>query len=356
VIDAAPSFFTVSDSRFFVGTAAMLNSLRLSGNDGELVVIDAGLTEEQRKRLERAATLVDVPPDVASGHPLLVKPTADLFRKGIIVLIDSDMLIVGRLDEAVAAARDGKIFVYPDHEATAERRFELWEGAFDLASPLRPRRYVNAGLVALATDHWPHFFERWRSACARVPVAAIGRDPKNPFSRGDQEVLNALLMSEISDDAQHVGAEGQSLHPDVLRDVEVVDEERLACLYGGQPPTILHYSLAPKPWELRAWRRLRTTDAYVRVFPRVAFRDDLAVRLRPDEVAPWLRPGRLARTSLVIADVTNRAFEGIRDGNLGPLRPAADRLSRARRVSARGDVPDRDPDGQRSASRSRSSR
>jgi hypothetical protein len=354
VIEASPSFFTVSDSRFFVGTVAMLNSLRLTGNGSELVVIDTGLTDEQRRRLDGAATLVTVPPEIARGHPLLVKPTADLFREGTIVLIDSDMLVVRRLDEAVAAARSGKIFVYPDHEATKDRRFDLWTEALELTAPLRPRRYVNAGFVALSLEHRRDFLERWRRACARIPPGAIGGDPAEPFYGGDQEALNALLMSEIPDDAQEVGAEGESLHPDALRHVEVVDEEHLICLYRGRRAAILHYSLAPKPWEARAWRRLRSFDAYVRLFPRVAFRDDVPVRLRPEEVAFWLRPGRLARASVVIADATNRTIEAIRDGNAGPLRPVAERLARARRVSARAEQGDHDAPP--TARRSRSSR
>ena len=37
------------DHRFFLGTVALLNSLRLTGNVGELVVLDAGLTAERTR-------------------------------------------------------------------------------------------------------------------------------------------------------------------------------------------------------------------------------------------------------------------------------------------------------------------
>ena len=46
------TFFTVADERFFPGAVCLLNSLRLSGNDAELVILDAGLTDAQRRRLD----------------------------------------------------------------------------------------------------------------------------------------------------------------------------------------------------------------------------------------------------------------------------------------------------------------
>ena len=49
------TYFTVSTHRFFLGTVALLNSLRLTGNAGELVVLDAGLTPDERELLERSS-------------------------------------------------------------------------------------------------------------------------------------------------------------------------------------------------------------------------------------------------------------------------------------------------------------
>jgi hypothetical protein len=52
------TFFTVADERFFTGAVCLLNSLRLSGNDAELVILDAGLTTSQRERLDGHARVV----------------------------------------------------------------------------------------------------------------------------------------------------------------------------------------------------------------------------------------------------------------------------------------------------------
>jgi hypothetical protein len=36
------TFYTVSNEPYFLGTVALLNSLRKTGNDGSFVVLDAG--------------------------------------------------------------------------------------------------------------------------------------------------------------------------------------------------------------------------------------------------------------------------------------------------------------------------
>jgi hypothetical protein len=69
------TFYAAANSRFFVGAVALLNSLRLSGNGGELVILDVGLEPSQRRLLEPHVRIVDVPAEVAS-RPYLVKPYA----------------------------------------------------------------------------------------------------------------------------------------------------------------------------------------------------------------------------------------------------------------------------------------
>jgi hypothetical protein len=129
--------------------------------------------------------------------------------------------------------------------------------------------YLNSGALALSLDHWRDLLARWRKACERLRVGQIGRDPAGPFWAADQDALNALLMSEVSPEAQVVGAERQSLHPDALREVVVRDEERLSCSYRGATPAFLHFSLVPKAIEaardgnLGPLRRLATSVAAV---------------------------------------------------------------------------------------------
>jgi hypothetical protein len=66
------TFHTVSDNAFFPETVALLNSLRLTGNNGPLVVLDHGLTQAQRERLAPLGTIVALPTEEA-GHPVLFR-------------------------------------------------------------------------------------------------------------------------------------------------------------------------------------------------------------------------------------------------------------------------------------------
>ena len=73
------TFYTISSAGYFPGTVALLNSLRLTGNAGELVVLDRGLLPDQRARLEPQARVVDLPVG-AEGHPTLTKPVRAAVR------------------------------------------------------------------------------------------------------------------------------------------------------------------------------------------------------------------------------------------------------------------------------------
>jgi hypothetical protein len=288
----------------------MLNSLRLTGNEGELLVVDLGLRDEQRERLRGLATVasLDSPPE----HPVLAKITADLFRSGVVVVIDSDVIVLRALNDLVESARAGKIVVFPDHWITKDRFFPEWESAYELASPLRPRRYVGSGCLAVSIDHRPEFFDRWRRACRRISPDAIampefGGHVGGPFELPDQDALNALLMSEVPDEAQCVvPSDSQNvLAPDGLREVEILDVKSLHTRYRGEAPALLHYGMSPKAWERDGWRRVRSDDAYLKLFPRLAFAPDVPVRLRESEVPIWLRPRGVGRTAAALLGLLN---------------------------------------------------
>src|ERR1044071_8418538 len=67
------TYYTMTESEFFLGTVMLLNSLRVTGNEGKLVVLDVGLEPKQRALLERHADVVDVPKKIA-GNPVSMKP------------------------------------------------------------------------------------------------------------------------------------------------------------------------------------------------------------------------------------------------------------------------------------------
>jgi hypothetical protein len=289
------SIYTVTTRSYFPGMVALLNSLRLTGNTAEVVVLDAGMTPAQRHVLERHATIVTVPTDVVSD-PVLAKPFAHTLNpRGIVLFIDSDVIVTGPLTDAIETARKGKIYAFTDPSET--RWFPEWKQAFALSSVPRRQPYVSSGLVAFNVEDWPHLLERWWQACKRIPAdgtLSAGARYSDPLSNGDQDALNAILMTEVPRDAlvqrRRIPRRFARWPTDLLLHVHVVDPTNLACTLNGEPVDHLHYEGNPKPWMPRSWMRIRH-NAYVRLLPRVLFQEDVPLRLMPSDVSLWLRPG-----------------------------------------------------------------
>ena len=149
-MDAAATFYTVTDANFFPGTVALLNSLRLMGHRETLVVLDNGLTQDQRRRLGRHASIVDAPADPLRS-PLTLKPFPFLVgASGTMVIIDSDMIVSESLADTLALAAEGQICMYPDHRGDQSRWFAEWEQVFALSKPPRHQTYLNAGFAAFS--------------------------------------------------------------------------------------------------------------------------------------------------------------------------------------------------------------
>jgi hypothetical protein len=283
-------YYTVSDQLFFVGTVALFNSLRLTGNSGELVVLDCGLTPEQRRLLDPHATVVSVPDDIAA-HPAFAKPFVSHLRPaGVAVFLDSDIIVTQSLDRIVSYADAGKICLYPGSPGEEDRWFSEWYEALALRAPLRRQAYMSAGLLAFSTEHWPNILQRWSDVCDLVPRDQYFTRAKgtHPFWVGEMDALNALLMSEVPAEAIHQLPEEEAVLTGGLRRVRVLDSKTLRCSDRDRQITCLHYSGRRKPWMARSWRWARR-DAFVRLLPRVLFGDDV-ILLLPEKDAPrWLR-------------------------------------------------------------------
>lgn len=284
-------FVVSADARFFPAALGMLESLHRSGNTAPAFVVDCGLQPEQRERLLPLARIRDVPASPLAGNPVLARLTADRFwSTGVVVLLDADMIVTSSLDDLVDRAKRGLIAVHPDHDITTGRQFPEWVGTFRLRGALRPQRYVNCAPLAVSLDYWPGFFARWRDACAELPDDWPTQSFAGPFGLGDQDALNALLMSEIPSASVWIGPDGRTVHADALREVDILEPESLTCRYRGASPVVLHYGLDPKPWERAGWRRIRPDDAYVRLLRQLLFDPEASVRARSREVPLWLRP------------------------------------------------------------------
>ena len=292
--------YTLADRNYFVGVVALLNSLRLTGNTQELVVLDCGLEERQRVRLSAHTTVVPLPPQTARSKTL-AKPYIGTLASAseIMIYVDSDVLVTASLAPIAALAARGSICLFPvDWPEQRARNCPEWQRLFQLRAPLRKQVYANAGFLALSAGRWPDLLARWDQLCAAVPEGATfsGEISTNPLWAGDQDALNALLMSEVPAEAVCLLPEEESVFPPMMEHVEVEDADALLCTLGGAKITMLHYSWVPKPWAPRAWRRMQRPlhDAYARILPRVLFGDDVSLLLEPHEVPAWLRRGAVA--------------------------------------------------------------
>lgn len=301
---AAATYFTVSDDAFFLGSVMLLNSLRLSGNDGRLVVLDAGLTSKQRARLEPHADVVS-PPRTIDGNPCVMKPYPHLLDpSGVVVIIDSDIVVSGRLHEAIDLARDGKIVATPAWTKAARTRwFAEWAHVLALRAPLRREDWVQNGFVALSMDHWPHLLERWWELCELVPGEQAFVD-EQPFNAPDADALNALLMSEIPPGSVALLPAGEEAFGG---DIEILDVQSLRCTFDGVATRLIHYPDSPKPWQGRGWVRAGA-PSYARIMRRLLFAPDVQVRLDPKEAPLWLRPSLRGRLALGGRAATNRSI------------------------------------------------
>lgn len=306
-------FFTCSDEGYFVGTVALLNSLRITGNDGSLTVFDLGLTPAQRAALApRAAIRAPAAPALLESLPMFAKPQGLLGEQAeIMVFADSDIMITDDLAGIVASAASGKICVFPDIDTS--RRFPAWQSLLRLDAPMREQPYVNAGFIAFSTRHWPGFLERWWHACTSMvpgldggdgpfrPPAHDLADPSdaNPFRQMDQDALNALLMSEIPAEALDIRPLGESVMRYFdLDGVHIRDGQSLACAKDGRPVSMIHYAgKGSKPWSRRAWSRIEDRDAYLELLPRVLLAGDVELRLSASSLPVWLRYDALGQAT-----------------------------------------------------------
>lgn len=301
---AEVTYYTVSDHRFFLGTVALLNSLSLTGNVGDIVVLDAGLRTNQRRTLAGYAAVVDLPKQI-KRHPHLMRPYPHLMdAAGMTVVIDSDIIVTASLDGILDSARHGEICVFPAWTPEARTRwFAGWERTLRLRAPLRRDDWVHNGFVAFSTNHWPQLLQRWWEVCDLIPPDEMHGN-QSAFQAPDADALNALLMSEIPRDSVGVLPEGDEVFGGHAR---IEDFHTLKTTFQGRPATILHLVDNPKPWEPSGWLRLAATD-YVRLMRRLLFASDVPIRLDSEQAPLWLRPGIGGESTLRALGGANRAI------------------------------------------------
>jgi hypothetical protein len=289
--------FTIADQDYFLGLAALVNSLRLHGCDAPLTVLDLGLTPNQREIFGEQCEFLS-PRELAGLHPWLLHPFACTLRPvDIVIYVDADVIVTQPLDEIIDCARRGRICVFRDTAAT--RWFTEWQSIFCLRASLRHETYANAGFIAFSTKQFPTLLSRWSECCGLLVGSRTIYDTRvfaSPTALTGQDALNAVLMSEIGAgrvDCRSSSAQGPH---DLIR-TRVTDLTRVQCLLDDQPTTLLHSWGPVKPWRDRAGRSLRRT-AYVRCLRRLLSGRDVGVQIPAAMMPQWLRPGARGAATL----------------------------------------------------------
>ena len=290
-------FHTISDSSFFVGTVALLNSLRMTGHQDDVIVLDRGLSAEQCAILEPHCEIVRV--DVEDvGSPAWLKPYPHLLEldAGTIVIVDSDVIVTGSLEGVIDEAAAGQICAFA--ASSPERWFAEWKDVFDLEATPRRQPYVASGFIALSADRWPDLLAMWWERCERWWYRPYVRGRRHdPLQFLDQDALNALLMTEVPRSAVSVLPREANPFGYLLQQVRTDDPRSLRYSCRGMSTLILHNSGGRKPWEIRGLSGFRKwRPAYVRALRRVLFDADAVVQLSSDRVPVWLRPGPVGTT------------------------------------------------------------
>ena len=311
------AYYTVADTRFFPGVVALLNSLRLAGEEAPLFVVDCGLTDAQRERLADHVTFVAANRDV---HPGIQKAAGPLTHPAeIMVLIDADILVTRPLTPLFADASRGLIVGFED-KYYRDRCFPEWS-SLGLGNP-RKHRYVNSGLLifsAVTADELLPLFVELQAQLD--PTLFFGRaaessQESNPFYFADQDIFNALFCTRF--DGRVVRLDHRLAPVPPFPGIEVLDGSRPACAYAdGVVPYALHHILK-KPW-------LSPMDAnpYSDLFTKVVTNPQAPVRLGARDVPRRLTDSRLAPIDQWWVSLRGSAHRTFR-GKLG-VRPAVER-------------------------------
>ena len=293
--DPRTAFYCVSNEIYFLGAAALVNSLRLVGHTEPIFVLDCGLTNPQRELLRPHATLV---PALSEAPPWLLKTVAPLRHPAeVMVLIDADIVVTRPLTEPIEAAARGRVVAV---EHGADRFFPEWGRLLGLGNP-RPRTYVSSSLVLLGRELGRKVIGLMHGAQPRADTAgspfstatpedalSVNVRPEiveDPFFFPDQDVLNAVLATQV--DREQVVVLDRRLEAIIpFEGLRVVDESRLQCAYeDGLEPYAVHH-VAAKPWlEETAY------GVYTQLLLRLLLGRDVAVRLRLRDLPPHLRIG-----------------------------------------------------------------
>jgi hypothetical protein len=282
---SATAFYSVADSRYFLGAVGLVNSLRLHGHSDPVYILDCGLDPPQRELLAPHATLVPAP---SGAPPWLLKTVAPLRHPAeVMVLVDADVIATRSLSELIDQAAETGVVAFVND---TDRFVPEWGELLGLGE-VRRQPYLSSGLVFLA-----HPMEE----AVLAPMAELqdqvdfdrtfwrANEPDYPFLFADQDVFNAILASQVP--RERVVALPNRLAPNPpFRGLRPIDRAGLRWAYeDGVEPYVVHHHTA-KPW-------LEPTydGVYSRLLRRLLGAADAAVRVPRRQIPLRMRRGLAA--------------------------------------------------------------
>jgi hypothetical protein len=288
------AFYCVTGRDFFPGAVALLNSLRLQGHREPAFVLDCGMLPRQRERIADHATVVSAPRVAAPSLLKLILPRAH--PADVMVLLDADVIVTRTLTDLIEVARADRIVAFQND---THRHFPEWAELLDVGS-VRDGPYVTTSVLFAAEEPARSLFplvEEKQSAIDPERTWLGPGEDSDPLYYLDQDVFNAVINSRLDPD-QLFAVDSRLAPIPPFGGIRILDEVTLRCAYpDGSEPRLLHHCFR-KPW----LERVRS-NVYSRLFTRLLFSADVALRLDPAEVPRRLRPGIAGATERVLTDV-----------------------------------------------------
>lgn len=305
-VTTGAAVYCVSNDAHFLGAVALVNSLRLSGWDGEIVVVDCGLDDDQRTLLGRDVSILPVPD---ATPPYMLKMAGPLQRPaGVMLIVDADVIVTRPIDGLISMCAETRRLVGV-LDRLSDRFDERWGDLLSLGR-LRRRPYMNSGFLIVPDVLGERLLLEWERVQHLVDLerSMIGSGkPTDPFYFPDQDVLNALVASErFRPDEVLALPNAAGPHPP-FAGLRVADRTRLRVVDGdGREPFLLHH-IQRKPW-----LEPLSPSVYSELLPRLWLADDLPVQLPPRRVPRWFRPGPAGRVGAARAGIVVATERGRR--------------------------------------------